>query len=131
VRMASAGHPAPAVIRADGTMELIESEGGLLGVFDGEEYPEVRFSLGSGDRLLLHSDGFEQAFPGDPSGDRHARLPSKRYLDEFAAVRAAPDAATLVEQVGRRIDMQFGSVHQADDVTLLVVERARAGGRAG
>ncbi|MFM1935138.1 MAG: Phosphoserine phosphatase RsbP [Planctomycetota bacterium] len=131
VRMASAGHPAPAVIRADGTMELIESEGGLLGVFDGEEYPEVRFSLGSGDRLLLHSDGFEQAFPGDPSGDRHARLPSKRYLDEFAAVRAAPDAATLVEQVGRRIDMQFGSVHQADDVTLLVVERARAGGGAG
>ena len=112
-------------------MELIESEGGLLGVFDGEEYPEVRFTLGSGDRLLLHSDGFEQAFPGDPSGDRRARLPSKRYLDEFAAVRAAPDAAALVEQVGRRIDMQFGSVHQADDVTLLVVERTRARGIAG
>ena len=131
VRLASAGHPAPAVIRADGTMELIESEGGLLGVFDGEEYPEVRFTLGSGDRLLLHSDGFEQAFPGDPSGDRRARLPSKRYLEEFAAVRAAPDAAALVEQVGRRIDMQFGSVHQADDVTLLVVERTRARGIAG
>jgi hypothetical protein len=83
----------------------------------------------------MHSDGLEQAFPGDPSGDRHARLPTKRYLDEFAAVRDAPDAAALVERVGRRIDMQFGSVRQADDVTLLAVERTRTeagnpGGRA-
>jgi hypothetical protein len=29
--------------------------------------------------------------------------------------------------VARRIDMQFGSVHQADDITLLVVERSATG----
>jgi serine phosphatase RsbU (regulator of sigma subunit) len=94
-------------------------------VFEGEQYPDADFRLEPGDRLLLHSDGFEQAFPGDPSGTRHARLPSKRYLDEFIAVRSAPSASAIVEQVGRRIDMQFGSVHQADDITLLVVERVR------
>lgn len=131
VRLASAGHPAPAILRADGTIEMVPAEGGLLGVFEGEQYGEITVGLEPGDRLLMHSDGLEQAFPGDPSGDRQARLPTKRYLDEFAAVRAAPDAAALVEQVGRRIDMQFGSVRQADDVTLLVVERARRTGGGG
>ncbi len=130
VRFASAGHPAPVLMRADGTLETVEAEGGLLGVFEGEEYAERTFELRPGDRLLLHSDGFEQAFPGDPTGSRHARLPSKRYLDEFAAVRGAASATELVQQIGRRIDVQFGSVHQADDVTLLVVERTPAGGGA-
>ena len=131
MRLACAGHPAPVVLRAGGAMDLVPAEGGLLGVFEGEQYEEVTVELAHGDRLLMHSDGLEQAFPGDPSGDRQARLPTKRYLDEFAAVRGAPDAAALVEQVGRRIDMQFGSVRQADDVTLLVVERARATGGGG
>jgi sigma-B regulation protein RsbU (phosphoserine phosphatase) len=124
-RLSSAGHPPPVILRADGELDTIDAGGGLLGVFEGEQYPDADFRLEPGDRLLLHSDGFEQAFPGDPSGTRHARLPSKRYLDEFVAVRSAPSASAIVEQVGRRIDMQFGSVHQADDITLLVVERVR------
>lgn len=129
-RLASAGHPPPVILRAGGALDPVDCGGGLLGVFEGEEYPEVQFTLGPGDRLLVHSDGFEQAFPGDPSGTRQARLPSRRYLDEFAAVRAAPDAAGIVQQIGRRVDMQFGSVHQADDITLLVVERTPGPGAA-
>lgn len=125
--LSAAGHPHPVILRADGGMELVNAPGGLLGVFEGETYCDVEIELRPGDRLLLHSDGFEQAFPGDPEGTRHARLPTKRYLDEFMAVRGAPDVSAFVQQVARRIDMQFGSVHQADDITLLVVERTAAG----
>jgi sigma-B regulation protein RsbU (phosphoserine phosphatase) len=125
--LSAAGHPHPVILRADGTMELVDAPGGLLGVFEDETYVDVELELRPGDRLLLHSDGFEQAFPGDPEGTRHARLPTKRYLDEFMAVRGAPDVSAFVQQVARRIDMQFGSVHQADDITLLVVERSATG----
>ena len=125
--LSGAGHPQPVILRADGSMELVDAPGGLLGVFEGETYGDVELELRPGDRLLLHSDGFEQAFPGDPEGTRHARLPTKRYLDEFLAVRGAADVSAFVQQVARRIDMQFGSVHQADDITLLVVERSAAG----
>jgi serine phosphatase RsbU (regulator of sigma subunit) len=107
----------------------VTTGGGLLGVFDDESYAETTLRLLPGDRLAIHSDGFEQAFPGDPSGSADARLPSRRYLQELDALRGAPTAAALTEQVGRRIDMQFGSVRQADDVTLLVVERLSAPAR--
>lgn len=120
--LSGAGHPSPVVLRADGTMELINSAGGLMGVFAGEQYQDTSFTLHPGDRLLLFSDGFEQAFPGDPSGSRHARLPSQRYLDEFMAAANAESSEKFVDQIGRRVDMQFGSVRQADDITLLVVE---------
>jgi sigma-B regulation protein RsbU (phosphoserine phosphatase) len=129
VRLASAGHPAPAILRAGGATEPVQAGGGLLGVFDGEEYAETGFRLEPGDRLAIHSDGFEQAFPGDPTGSADARVPTRRYVQELDALRGAPTAAAMTEQAGRRIDMQFGSVRQADDVTLLVVERLRGAAR--
>jgi sigma-B regulation protein RsbU (phosphoserine phosphatase) len=124
VKIASAGHPAPVLLRAAGGSELVETGGGLLGVFDGETYPEVDLQLNPGDRLLIYSDGFEQAFPGDPTGSRRSRLPSKRYLEEFEALASLDGPTRMVEHIGRRVDMQFGSLHQADDLTLVVIERS-------
>lgn len=123
VRMASAGHPAPVLLRKAGGSELLDTGGGLLGVFDGEKYPETELSLHAGDRLLIYSDGFEQAFPGDPTGSRRSRLPSKRYLEEFEALAPLSSPSDMVQHIGRRVDMQFGSLHQADDLTLVVIER--------
>jgi phosphoserine phosphatase RsbU/P len=131
VRLASAGHPAPLVMRAHGESELPSTGGGLLGVFDGEQYPEIELHLAPGDRLLMYTDGFEQAFPGDPTGSRRARLPSKRYIEEFEALASAGSPAEMVRQLGRRVDMQFGSLQQADDLTLIVVERLRNGAESG
>jgi sigma-B regulation protein RsbU (phosphoserine phosphatase) len=123
VRMASAGHPAPVLLRHAGGSELLDTGGGLLGVFDGEAYPETDLTLHAGDRLLIYSDGFEQAFPGDPTGSRRSRLPSKRYLEEFEALAPLESPSDMVQLIGRRVDMQFGSLHQADDLTLVVIER--------
>lgn len=131
-RLSSAGHPAPVLLRATpdaagkSSSELVGEGGGLLGVFDGETYPETEVQLNPGDRLLLYSDGFEQAFPGDPAGSRRSRLPSKRYLEEFEALAGVASPTEMVQQIGRRVDMQFGSLHQADDLTLVVIERVAA-----
>ena len=122
MRLAGAGHPPAIWHRADGSVEEIQTPGGLLGIFENETYDQVELELGVGDHLLLHSDGFEQAFP-DPTADHYGRrLPTQRYREEFEMLckERSPDA--MVKRIAHRLDDQLGSLHQIDDLTLLCVE---------
>jgi sigma-B regulation protein RsbU (phosphoserine phosphatase) len=121
VRLAAAGHPAPLLVREGALAGTLETSGGLLGVFEDERFEEVSFELTPGDRVLLYSDGFELAFPGAHEPDSAARLPSKAYLGEFEAAAAAESPHDLVQSLHARLDAQPGSLHQKDDVTLIVL----------
>jgi len=57
VIMAQAGHPYPAIQRANGQVEMIGCGGLPVGLIDGAEYQNVQVTLLPGDRLLIHSDG--------------------------------------------------------------------------
>lgn len=116
VQIARAGHPFPMVLRADGTREMIEADGGLLGVFDGEAFEQTQVTLGVGDRLLVYSDGFEMAFP-DTEADQ-ACVANTRYQSEFLDLRHG-SAAEAIERLGGRLDQQAGSLNQRDDLTIV------------
>jgi serine phosphatase RsbU (regulator of sigma subunit) len=121
VSLAGAGHPPPLVVRADGQSRSIETAGGLLGVFPDESYPQVEFELAMDDRLLFYSDGFEQAFPVGKSDAYSTRLPTRQYLSEFDQLGELASAQQMVDALALRLDSQRGSLHQADDLTLIAV----------
>ncbi len=56
---ARAGHPYPILLRRGCQPVLLESRGGLLGVFEGMEYEEQTIPVEPGDKILLYSDGAE------------------------------------------------------------------------
>jgi sigma-B regulation protein RsbU (phosphoserine phosphatase) len=108
---ARSGHPYPVYLPFDGPPELWEVEGSLMGVFD-TAYPTQARCLRPGDKLLLHTDGFDSAaFADQPLGtkslmacaDQHRNLPIQE----------------LVRQVAQDL-FQEGN---EDDLTLLGVER--------
>jgi serine phosphatase RsbU (regulator of sigma subunit) len=117
--LAGAGHPPPFLLAPGGEPRLLETTGGLLGVFDDETYDQIEVDLSVNDRLVLYSDGFEQAFPREDVDDYARKLPTTRYRDEFRqlARERSPDA--MIYAMGRRIDDQQGSLHQVDDLTLI------------
>lgn len=117
VRIASAGAPVPMVFRADGRVEAIDASGPLLGIAPQQTYEEVVVQLGRGDRIIFHSDGFEQAFRDD--AQRDDRL-APRYIDELAALRDATSLAEVIDRLEARLDRERGSLHQRDDCTLVV-----------
>ncbi len=119
VQMAGAGHPPPLRFSSDGTTEVLETAGGLLGVFADESYGQIEFDLAVDDRLLFYTDGFEQAFPETAQDQHHRRLPTMRYLQEFDQLRRLPTATEMVETMARRVDDQQGSLHQVDDLTMI------------
>lgn len=124
VVLAGAGHPPPLRLRR-GSVTRVPTDGPLLGIFPGEQYGEVAFTLAEDETLLLYSDGFETAF-APPDGEVRRRRSSDAYVYELAALswpgcggEESPQA--VLEELARRLDRQVGSLHQVDDVTAVAV----------
>lgn len=115
VQIASAGHPPAMLVHADGTSEMLAADGPLLGVFENEPFTPLNTKVKAGDRLILHSDGFETAFS---DGERHD---TERYRDELVKLPMA-SASDAVSALIRVIEDAPGSLHQTDDVTAIIAD---------
>lgn len=62
----SAGHNPILLLKADGTQELLESQGFPLAMFPGGDYGQGTLSMDPGDLLFLYTDGITEA--ADPEG---------------------------------------------------------------
>jgi serine phosphatase RsbU (regulator of sigma subunit)/PAS domain-containing protein len=68
LRLTAAGHPAPLVVRLDGTVEEVETRGTLIGALKTIESHSAEAVLQPGETCLLYTDGFTEA-RGGPLGD--------------------------------------------------------------
>jgi sigma-B regulation protein RsbU (phosphoserine phosphatase) len=98
--LASGGHPAPLLLRADGTAGYQEVGGGpFLGVIDDVVFTSTTIRLGQGDTFLLYTDGLTEARTG------HGR---ERYGEQallaFAAAIAPATAATAIDAIRALIE---------------------------
>jgi PAS domain S-box-containing protein len=112
--VASAGHPRPVLVRADGTVELLECAGTLLGVVDDPELVEVRAELHPGDAVVLYTDGVTEARRG-------ADLFGEERLVELLAQLPDRPAAEVAEAIEREVS---AFRRHANDDTAIVVLRA-------
>jgi len=116
---ARAGHPSAIVLRTDGQEQMLEPDGGLLGVFEDAEFEVQEVALWPGDRLLVHSDGFEIAFRGLPAA-AHDRIVNADYAREFADLVDGPVDAAM-QRLAQKLDQQVGSLNQLDDLTAILI----------
>jgi serine phosphatase RsbU (regulator of sigma subunit) len=118
VRMANGGHPAPLVVRADGTVEETIAGGTLIGAV---EHPELRaqeLSLRPGDLLVAFTDGATELRGPDPGE-------GERVLRACLAAHAGRSAGTVAAALERAIAAAAGD-ELSDDLALLVLGPARA-----
>jgi serine phosphatase RsbU (regulator of sigma subunit) len=101
VRLSLAGHPAPAIVRRDGEVEMAGRYGMMVGLREDPVLHDVELRIGPGDVLLLYTDGVSEAGPrGQPLGEQGiaavlrdlAGQPPQAIVDgvERAAVAAQP-----------------------------------------
>ena len=114
VRLGGAGHPGPAVVRADGRVEILEGDGLPLGLFPGAQPSHAGLELNEGDLLFFYTDGVTEA--------RSARMGflEDRLADELAGVagRSASEAVRAVTD----LVAEFSRGELRDDVTVLAVK---------
>jgi serine phosphatase RsbU (regulator of sigma subunit) len=114
--LASGGHPAPLVLRNDGTVEEVPTSGTLIGVVPHTVIRPATVELAPGELCLLFSDGLTEA-RGGPTGAEH--YGEQRLQDALASCRGMPGAAT-VERVRQLVsDWVHGGIR--DDIAMLAV----------
>ena len=124
VVLASAGHPAAAVLRSDGPVLMMNGGGLPLGLFPDAQPATQELVLEDGDVLFLYTDGVAQA-----RGPGHTYF-QDRLADELAdLVGLEPD--DVVARMRQAVN-NFTGAHLVDDITMLVLRASREeNGRAG
>jgi serine phosphatase RsbU (regulator of sigma subunit) len=111
--LATAGHPAPLIVRVNGVVEQPEVSGALSGVLPELSYQEITIELRDGDLFLLYTDGIYEA-KGDEGLFGIDRL--RELLPDYAGYD--PDAVCAgIEQ--RVLEYLNGKPH--DDMALLAL----------
>jgi serine phosphatase RsbU (regulator of sigma subunit)/PAS domain-containing protein len=112
--LASAGHPGPLLIRADGRVEALPGGGLPLGLFPAAEPGTAPVTMHAGDLLLLYTDGVTQARARAGPGYFGERL-----ADELPGLagHTAADAARAIQSLLR----EFTAGNLRDDATILTL----------
>jgi sigma-B regulation protein RsbU (phosphoserine phosphatase) len=114
---ANAGHNPPILVHADGSIERLTAGGPVLGIFADAAYEQGTVHVGSGDRLILYTDGITEAHRDDDDDFGEERL------IECALAHRACSAAALQTHLSESVATFTGGVFQ-DDATLIVLTAA-------
>jgi phosphoserine phosphatase RsbU/P len=114
-----AGHPAPVVVRADGSVTTDRGSGMPIGLMPEPDFTTQTVQLRPGDRLYLYSDGITEA--EDPEHIQYGADRLCRRLGRNIGKSLEESVDNLVTDVRR----WCGTVSQADDFSVIALEVKR------
>lgn len=120
LRVTSAGHAPPLVVRQDGTVEQVDSRGTLIGVLPEAHSTTAEVRLAPGEFCVLFTDGITEA-KGGPLGDE---LFGEDRLREALADCAGMPAEAVVEHV-QMLTAQWLNGRPHDDMAVMAVAAPR------
>src|SRR6266849_2267585 len=111
----NAGHNAPVLRRANGTLEQLDIGGLPLGIESGVVYETATVELPAGDALIFFTDGVVEAF--NEAGQEFGNV---RWL---GAIRTLPayTAQESLQHLMRGVDEFVGATRQSDDITCMIL----------
>ena len=110
----NAGHNTPVLVHADGSWQLLDQGGMVLGNSPDYPYEQGEISLQSGDRLVIFTDGISEAC--NPAGEEFGE---ERILTMVRERRAA-SSAELLSRLMAAVTAHCGDNFN-DDATLIVL----------
>ncbi|MEU6405802.1 PP2C family protein-serine/threonine phosphatase [Streptomyces sp. NPDC046985] len=120
VRLTSAGHLPPLIVRTDGTVEEVPTHGTLVGALPTVAVRTVRTVLAPGETCLLYTDGITEA-RGGPLGDE---LFGERRLRRALSECAGLPAEAVVERV-QMLAAQWLGTGRHDDMAAVAFSAPR------
>ena len=113
---ANAGHNLPYVVKANGEVQPIDCDAGLvLAIMPGFQFPGASIQLDPGDAVFFYTDGITEAMDEDgvEFGDDE--------LVSVLALVAGSNAATFNRKAVQAVQEHAGDAAQSDDITCLTL----------
>lgn len=111
----NAGHNAPMLLRADGSLERLDAGGPVVGLIEFATYAAAAVELRPGDRLLGFTDGLSEAMnPADEEWGEERLCAALRACDGL-------DAGTTLDRLMAQADAFAAGAPQHDDMTAVMV----------
>jgi len=110
---ANAGHNPQLLVHADGTVDLMNSGGTVLGVFAESTYEQGEYRIRPGDRLVFYTDGITEG--RNAAGDEFG----EESLTESALAHRALPAEEMLAAMLQDVET-FNAGAYEDDATLIV-----------
>ncbi|MDA2892056.1 PP2C family protein-serine/threonine phosphatase [Mycolicibacterium sp. BiH015] len=120
VRLTSAGHLAPLIVRNDGRVEEVDTEGTLVGVMPETRARTVETTLYPGETCLLYTDGVTEARGGPLGNDMFGEDRLSRALSECTGM----PAEAIVERV-MMLTSQWVNRRSHDDIAVMAITAPR------
>jgi sigma-B regulation protein RsbU (phosphoserine phosphatase) len=114
----NAGHPPPMAVRANGTVELLNSSNFPVGMFESAAFEVSSADLHPGDAVLMFSDGLTEAQNEAQEMLGEARV--QQILEAGLSRSAEPQE--ICSSLARAAESFVGSAPQADDVTVALLQ---------
>ena len=118
LRWANAGHPSPAVLAPQGTLQWLQGpRSAPLGVFAESRFPTQSRQLAADETLLVYSDGVSEAMNG-----QEVLFGSEGIAACFAAAPVRETADTVARVVAA-VHTHAAGAAQNDDITVVALRR--------
>ncbi|MER6678167.1 SpoIIE family protein phosphatase [Streptomyces sp. NPDC000983] len=124
LRLTSAGHLPPLIVRRDGSVEEADTRGQLIGAIPDVSAHTARLALAPGETCLLYTDGITEARGGPLGDEMYGERRLRSALRDCA--RMPPEA--VVERVHMLADQWLGGRHHDDMASLAITNPAGSRG---
>ncbi len=117
LKFINAGHNPPLIVRANGSVEQLESGGFPLGIIPNADYDVGNAVLNSGESLIIYSDGVTEA--ENTTGEEFGI----ERLSEVLAQNHQRSASGMRDRIESSLSTFTHSAPAGDDITLVIVKR--------
>ena len=115
LRCARGGHPPALLLSPNAPPRQVAPDGPLLGVFPGETFQPMEVTVSPGQRVVVYSDGAEEAL-------RDLGGPERCAIAEACEGLLHLPVQEMALQLTARIDERRASAGRCDDITVVVMD---------
>ncbi|WP_329174703.1 PP2C family protein-serine/threonine phosphatase [Streptomyces sp. NBC_01477] len=120
LRLTSAGHPSPLIVRASSEVEEAETRGTLVGAMPSAPARTTSLTLAPGESCVLYTDGITEAKGGPMGGAHFGEERLRRALSECAGM----PSESIVEHI-QMLTSQWVGQGSHDDMAVVVISAPR------